>query len=180
MHRFNQNEECREIALRALRYSLNHQHEDGSWFYAEKESAHWIDSFHTSFNLQALKYFLEEGHGEEHRQAFEMGSKFYAENFFLADGTPKYYHDRTYPIDIHSPAQALVFFSALGEAQRGLTARILQWALTNMRSKKGFFYFQKHKCWTNKIPYMRWSQAWMFHALTTCEFNSSPQERMPC
>jgi len=32
------------------------------------------------------------------------------------DGTPKYYHDRIYPIDIHSPAQAICFFSREGKA----------------------------------------------------------------
>jgi len=172
LHRFSKNDEHKDIALKALSYSMIHQREDGSWFYAEKESAHWIDSFHTGFNLQALKYFLEEGHGEDHRQAFEAGTRFYAVNFFLADGTPKYYHDRTFPIDIHVPAQALVFFSSLGETPRELTAKILQWTSKNMLDKKGYFYFQKHKSFRNKIPYMRWSQAWMFHALTEYLLNN--------
>jgi hypothetical protein len=179
LHRFAKKDELKDTALKALKYSMAHQHEDGSWFYAEKESSHWIDSFHTGFNLQALKYFLDEGFGEGYRQAFESGTRFYADNFFLADGTPKYYHDRTYPLDIHSPAQALVFFSGLGETYRELTAKILQWTLDNMLDKKGRFYFQKYKNWTNKISYMRWSQAWMFHALTANTLNSKLQEMKP-
>lgn len=180
LYRFTKKDAHRDIALKALKYSMAHQHEDGSWFYAEKESAHWIDSFHTGFNLQALKYFLDQGEAGNYRQAFEKGARFYADNFFLADGTPKYYHDRTFPIDIHSSAQALVFFSAMGETYLELVDKILKWTITNMRAKKGFFYFQKHKSRTNKIPYMRWAQAWMFHALTAYEFNQSPQERIPC
>jgi hypothetical protein len=32
--------------------------------------------------------------------------------------------------------------------------------------KKGYFYYQKRKKISAKIPYMRWAQAWMFYALT--------------
>jgi hypothetical protein len=35
-----------------------------------------------------------------------------------------------------------------------------------MYSGKGFFYFRKGRFLMNRIPYMRWSQAWAFHALT--------------
>jgi len=34
-----------------------------------------------------------------------------------------------------------------------------------MQDIEGFFYYQKWKWYTNKIPYIRWSQAWMFYAL---------------
>jgi len=35
-----------------------------------------------------------------------------------------------------------------------------------MWSKKGYFYYQKHRFYTNKISYMRWSQAWMLLAIS--------------
>ena len=165
------NEELRETALSALAYSMRHQQADGSWFYAEKDMSHWIDSFHTGFNLQAIKYFFDLGFADEYRIQFEKGVHFYAENFFLADGTPKYYCDRVYPLDIHSPAQAVVFFSRLGSKYSELTDSVLRWMVDNMMDKKGFFYFQKTGYYTNKIPYMRWSQAWVFHALTEYYLN---------
>ena len=90
----------------------------------------------------------------------------YAHAFFLKDGTPKYYHNCVYPIDIHSPAEAIVFFSGEGNRFEALTERVLFWMLQNMLSPKGFFYFRKEKWFVNKIPYIRWSQAWVFHALT--------------
>jgi len=34
-----------------------------------------------------------------------------------------------------------------------------------MRSSEGYFYYQRHRFHTNRIPYMRWSQAWMMYAL---------------
>jgi hypothetical protein len=158
--------ELRNAALESLAYTMKHQHDDGSWYYAETAMQSWIDSFHTGFNLQAIRTFLKLGEGEGYRSAYEKGVHFYSENFFLADGTPKYYHDRVYPIDIHAPAQAIAFFSGEGQAYRELTDRVLGWTLEHMKDPKGYFYFRKGRNWTNKIPYMRWSQAWMFHALT--------------
>lgn len=166
LHTQTGNEEARDVALAALAYSIRHQRPDGSWFYAERDTSHWIDSFHTGFNLQAIRYFLDLGFAEEYREQFEKGVRFYAENFFMTDGTPKYYHDRIYPIDIHSPAQAVVFFSGMGKKYATLTEKILNWMIKNMQGKSGAFYFQKHRHYTNKIPYMRWNQAWAFHALT--------------
>jgi hypothetical protein len=40
------------------------------------------------------------------------------------------------------------------------------WAIDNMQDKEGYFYYQKKRWYKNKIDYMRWSQAWMFYALT--------------
>jgi len=31
--------------------------------------------------------------------------------------------------------------------------------------QRGYFYFQKTKWYTNKIPYLRWPNAWMYYAL---------------
>ncbi|MBI9016863.1 MAG: glycoside hydrolase family 127 protein [Phycisphaerae bacterium] len=155
-----------EAAQASLAYSMQHQREDGSWFYADTFSEKWIDSFHTGFNLQALRYFLNAGYAQQYQQAYQKGIDYYANNFFLADGTPKYYHNKTYPIDIHAPAQAIYFFSSMGPQYQELTDKILNWTLNNLYSEKGYFYFRKTKLYTNKIPYMRWTQAWVFHALT--------------
>jgi len=156
----------RNTALESLAYTMKYQREDGSWYYAETQMQSWIDSFHTGFNLEAVRRFLDAGEAQEYRVGFEKGVKFYAENFFLQDGTPKYYHNRVYPIDIHAPAEAIVFFSSEGEQYRELTDRIVKWTLANMYDPKGYFYFHKGRRFTNKISYMRWGQAWMFHALT--------------
>jgi hypothetical protein len=153
-------------ALASTRYSLRCQRAEGSWFYAETEVQDWIDSFHTGFSLQALRYILEAGLAPAYRAAYRRGVEFYANHFFLEDGTPKYYHDRTYPLDIHSPAQAIAFFAWEGAPYRALTDLIVRWMLEHLYSGKGFFYFRKGRCFTNRIPYMRWSQAWAFHALT--------------
>ena len=102
--------------------------------------------------------------------------RYYAENFFLEYGTPKYYHNRIDPIDIHAPSQAIAFFSGMGGDYQQLTEKVLRWMLNNMYSGQGWFYFQKHKSYTNKISYMRWSQAWVLHALTEYVFRHKNDE----
>ncbi len=143
---------------------MRHQRDDGSWFYADTSIQDWIDSFHTGFNLQAIRYILDAGLAPEHRAAYRKGVEYYAGNFFLDDGTPKYYHDRIYPIDIHSPAQAICCFSRESKEFQDITDRIVNWMLQNMYNGRGFFYFRKGKFLTNCIQYMRWSQAWALHA----------------
>ncbi len=174
LSRVANDQSLRDPASAALAYSLKHQHDDGSWYYAETEFQKWIDSFHTGFNLQALRYFLKAGY-EDHQDAYNRGRDYYAKHFFLADGTPKYYHDRTYPIDIHAPTQAIAFFSGEGNKYQALTDRVLGWMMANMWDDRGFFYFRKTPRCTNRIPYMRWSQAWAFHALTEYALQNSLQ-----
>jgi len=162
-------EVLRDAALSALAYSMRHQREDGSWYYSEKVGSHWIDSFHTGFNLEAIRRFIRAGEGGEWLAQYELGRAYYRDTFFLFDGTPKYYHDRVFPIDIHSPAEAVAFFSEEGDDFGTLADRVLDWMLNNMRDKQGYFYFRKSRFFTNRIPYMRWGQAWAFRALTTWE-----------
>ena len=167
LYELTKEEYLREIAFCSLEYSMRYQHEDGSWYYAETDFQKWVDSFHTGFNLQAIKYFLDLDYAEKYRDAYEKGVEFYAENFFLEDGTPKYYHDRIYPIDIHSPAQAIVFFSIYNKSHRNLLEKVLRYMMNTFYNPQGYFYFRKTARCINKIPYIRWGQAWAFHGLTS-------------
>jgi len=166
-----------EAASASVAYSMNRQREDGSWYYANTSAQKWIDSFHTGFILQALRYCLWSGVALEQERAYQRGVRYYADHFFLENGMPKYYHDRLYPIDIHSPAQAVAFFSREGERYRDLADAIVTWMLDNMYGGEGFFYYRQGRWRTNRIPYMRWSQAWALHALT--EYLCSQSERNP-
>lgn len=162
-----------DAALASLDYSIKHQMQDGSWYYADTPQQKWIDSFHTGYNLQALRYFITNGYAEDYQPFYEKGVEYYARNFFLEDGTPKYYNNSVFPIDIHAPAQAIVFFSSMKNNYKSLSNKVLKWVLENMYSEKGYFYFQKRKYYINRIPYMRWSQAWALHALTQYLFENS-------
>ena len=80
---------------------------------------------------------------------------------------PKYYHNKTYPIDIHCPAQIIVTASKLNvfQSHKELLEKTLLWTVNNMQDKKGYFYYQIKKGMSSKISYMRWSNAFMFNAM---------------
>lgn len=73
-----------------------------------------------------------------------------------------------YPIDIHYPGQLFVTLSKLNEFENNkvLADKVINQTLQNMQSPKGFFYYQLKKVISSKISYMRWSNAFMFNAIT--------------
>ena len=173
LYKFTADKVLRQTALGSLGYCIKHQREDGAWKFAETDRQQWVDSFHTGFILESIRHFLNLGEVLEFQENYRGGVSYYAKNFFLEDGTPKYYHDKIYPIDIHSPAEAVYFFSGEGEKYQYLTENIMKWMINNLWSKNGYFYFRKTSYLTNKISYMRWAQAWGVRALSEYYFNNS-------
>ena len=163
-------EEFLRPALDAARYSVRRQHDDGAWDYGEAPSQRWIDNFHTGYNLTALSRIGAYGETKEFEPAVRRGLRYYRDHFFRSDGAPRYYHDATYPIDIHSAAQSIITLVNLDDPGRGnldLAESVLRWTLANMWDARGYFYFQKRPAFTMRVPFMRWSQAWMLLALAT-------------
>jgi len=93
------------VARSAIEYSCSRQLPDGSWWYAEEPKYHWIDNFHTGYNLSSLDFYLTASGDEEFRPNLDKGLTFYKTHFFEDTGRPKYYHTRTYPVDIQCIAQ---------------------------------------------------------------------------
>jgi len=169
LNTYRPSEDFRSAALAATRYALKRQRSDGSWPYGEGAKQQWVDSFHSGFNLMALERIRQCLDPAECEPAIRKGYTFYLDHFFESDGRAKYFHNRTYPIDAHSIAQALVTLTGLaGYDPRSLPLAdsVCDWALRNMRAPEGWFYYQKWPWWTNRINYMRWSQAWMLLGLT--------------
>lgn len=177
VYRQTQENDLRELALQSAEYVIHYQRADGSWRYAETDIQDWVDSFHTGFVLESLSRVAEHTDAPNLQESIRKGYRYFLDNFFLDDGTPKYYDREIYPIDIHSAAQAIVTIIRLHDLDSRSTpvlGRVTEWTLQNMQSPHGFFYFQKHRHYTNTIPYIRWSQAWMYYALTIHkEFHTS-------
>ena len=88
-------------ALKAARHSAARQHHDGSWDYGEWPKQRWVDNFHTGYNLCALRTIGRYAGTSEFESHVRRGFEFYRKHFFTDDNAPKYFHNRTYPIDIH-------------------------------------------------------------------------------
>lgn len=161
--------EYRELARRVMKYLADEQHADGSWSYGAEPRQQWVDNFHTGYNLFALREYEHLTADRSFHDILQRGYNFYSRTMFTQGGGPKYFSAGIYPFDIHSCAEALIIFSDFSdmfEGARKQAKTVLQWTIKNMLSEHGSFYYQKHRTWTNRQAYMRWGQAWMFHALT--------------
>jgi N-acetyl-beta-hexosaminidase len=73
---------------------------------------------------------------------------------------------------IHNQAQGIISFTQAGEFYNDrsliqMADRIADWTIAQMQDREGYFYCTKGLLITNKIPYIRWGQAWMYLALAT-------------
>jgi hypothetical protein len=157
-------------AFRVARYSAAMQRPDGSWWYGEAPTQHWIDNFHTGYNLAALRAIDRYAETDEFESGLRKGFEFYRNNFFRKDGAAKYFHNNAYPLDIHAVAQSII--TLLDFQDLDLTAveqaqDVYNWAMKNMWDEQGYFYYRVLRLLTIRTPYMRWSEAWMVLALAT-------------
>ena len=160
-----------DAALRVARYSASRQREDGSWYYGEEPTQQWIDNFHTGYNLCALHTIGRDAATDEFDVHVRRGLAFYLSHFIRDDGAPRYFHDRTYPIDIHAAAQTIITLLQLKELNPDglrLAHDVLRWTMAHMWDERGFFYYRVLHLWTIRTSYMRWSQAWMLLAMDEC------------
>jgi len=162
-----------EKSKKAMAYSLAALNEDYSWLYGELPHHKFIDNFHTGYNLVALKDWIDFTGEKNWEKELKNAYGYFLNTFWLENGCPKYYHNSLYPIDIHCSAQGIVTCLKLrdyDDQSIPMAKKIAQWAIENMQDKTGYFYYQKTRWYTNRTPYIRWSQAWMFYAL--CFLNS--------
>ena len=174
--KLSEEESLCDWAMRAARYVIRRQRKDGSWAYGGTNYQSWADNFHTAFVLMSLSRVRESVPGalatgspsQDLETAIKRGYDFWRERFFLSNGWPKYYPKRLYPADAHSAGAAIV---ALTELQwfdpdaLEFAEKIAHWAIENLKDRRGFFYYQRRRFHTVRIPYMRWSEAWMAYGL---------------
>ncbi len=158
-----------EPALKVAGYSVAQQHDDGGWDYGEAPTQKWIDNFHTGFNLGALRMISHSLGTTEFEPSIRRGFEFYRTHFFREDGAVRYFHDRTYPIDTHCVAQSIITLLELKDLAPDnvqLARTVFQWAMDHMWDDQGFFYYRILRVCKIRTSYMRWTQAWMFLALS--------------
>lgn len=168
VYSFTGNQQLKEEAKKSIEFCVKRQNDDGSWFYGMDNNQKWIDGFHTAYNLEALYDYSKYTKDNTYQLNYEKGFKYYVDNFFIEEGIPKFYNNNLWPIDVHLTAAAVSFLAKTGlfEQYSDFVCRVLNWTIVNMQDKSGYFYYQKKQFYTIKIPYMRWSLAWMFYALS--------------
>lgn len=144
--RFNGNKNLKKVAKEAMEYSCSRQLQNGAWYYGEKENTRWIDNFHTGYNLDSLKCYIESTGDKTYEKQLKRGFNFYKKTFFESDGRPRYYDKRVYPVDIQCASQAidtLAEFSDYDDKAIVLGRKVAKWTIENMQDEKGFFYYRQ-------------------------------------
>lgn len=177
-----QNSEYLQLAREAALYSCSRQNPDGAWYYGEAPKYHWIDNFHTGYNLDSLKRYRDSSGDHAFDEHIRRGLDYLKANFFEPSGRPKYYHNQAYPIDIQCAAQAidtLSFFADEDPETLGLAQSVAQWTITHMQGRDGHFYYRDLGWAVNKTPMLHWGQGTMFKALShlLSKLESKPEPR---
>ncbi len=153
----------KEEARATVRFVIRHQRESGAWPYAVGDARRWTDNFHTGYVLDCLDEYMRLSGDREFEPSLARGWHYYRDHFFEEAQIPRYYDNSTYPVDSTAAAQSILTLCRFGEADTAL--RVGMWMIRHMQDPAGFFYYQKHRFYVNRISYMRWSNAWMFAAL---------------
>jgi rhamnogalacturonyl hydrolase YesR len=170
-------EKLLNYSLKAFDFSLSHQNNDGSFAYSINQVTYktrdQID-FHQGFILDSIIDFIKYS-GEKNKkyeQSLLKGSQFYIHQQFENCGRSKWRLPLHFPVDIHHQAQGIITLSKLynlfkEDKYLNFAKKIAKWTIKNMQDGTGYFYYQKWPFLTNKVPYMRWSQAWMMLSLAS-------------
>lgn len=160
----------RERGLRYLRYVMNSQNEDGSWFYATDGVRQFIDHFHTCFVLKALAKVESLQADKQLTSAIERGIQYYVRNLFDKAGLPKPFARKprltVYRRELYDFAECINLtlllkgrFSELDALLPGVL-RMSEW-----QKEDGSFRTRKLLLGWDEVPMHRWAQSQMFRSL---------------
>lgn len=163
-----------EFATKALRFVMEGQNPDGSWYYTDPRGDTpldtTIDSRHTGFILEHLariKPLLPTEHEllPVLEESLRKGTAYYLTEM-MEGCIPRWEPHATYPVDIKDVAQAIITLAVLGQTEHA--RECLQFAYRHFFDSTDAFWFKLHKDGiVNKTVFIRWSQAWMFKAIGT-------------
>ncbi len=173
INKYFPSDELKNKIKKSVNFSIKDINKNNSWPYGIKPFHRWIDNFHTAFNIESLIDIQNNIEDIDLHDITKKVIEYYLENLFTQDGIPKYYHNKLFPIDIHVIAETLIVLDKIKMSQILKCQKKLNIVETKtlelvkiFQSKKGYFYFRKNKYFWNRIPYIRWAQAWMFFALS--------------
>jgi len=169
----SQQSEVRQKVLKATYFSVGDIQADGSWPYGTKPFHRWVDNFHTAFNIESLVIISKMLETDELMPVLRKVLDYYLTHLFTEEGLPKYYNNKLFPIDVHVLAEVMVLFQLLRKSNMAWLPDLMKKIERTMldlverfQDPKGYFYYQRTSRGWNRIPYIRWGQAWMFYALS--------------
>ena len=168
------NVKLKSMAIDAVNFVLSKQKPDGKWNYSsnlQQTSEQSQIDFHQGYVLESI-FEIKSVLNIKNiawEKALTKGLEFYIEKQFHSSGRSYWRIPKKYPVEIHNQSQGMITLLKLKDYHTEALnfAKIIgQWTINNMQAKDGHFYYQKFRFHVHKISYMRWSNAWMFLALT--------------
>lgn len=169
----SKNEDYKNKAIKAVDFVIDKQHSDGRWNYSldikTMKEDNQID-FHQGYILESINEIKNVLNlkDEEWDHSLKNGLRFYIKEQFHSSGRSYWRLPKKYPVEIHNQSQGIITLFRLQNYNPDASifaGKIADWTVNNMQAIDGHFYYQNFNTHKNKIPYMRWSQAWMFLAL---------------
>jgi len=171
-----------DLGFRMLNWVADGQQTDGSWEYFSKGSGGGvssIDHFHTAMTLHGLLDGLQVMEERKWQSAVNLGLEFYLSRMFDKNGRPKYFHSKTFPIDIMSSAEGILLLSkvkqdqllwinsSLRQAALEKLDGLVLWSCSNLQTGKGDFYYRIYPLGKLSLGSIRWGQGAMLKALAS-------------
>ncbi len=163
------NAEYLHLAKDAMKYSCTRQLPNGAWYYGEDPKYHWIDNFHTGYNLDSLRMYMGSTGDRSYEDNLRRAFRFFVDNFIEESGRPKYYHNRAYPVDsqcISQTIETLANFADYDGSALELGQKVAKWTIDNMQDREGYFYYRQYPLMKARTPMLHWAQATTYKALT--------------
>lgn len=178
------NIKIKELASKLIDTVLQKQQEDGKWYYGYNHDFTLLKNidFHQGFVSDALlgisKY--SDYRNDDVLNAYYHGIEFMHKEQISDDGRFKWRLPKEYPVDIHNQAQGIISLSRRGKCDyQSKLNNLLGYTVEKLfDEKRGYFYYQKNRLYTIKIPFVRWGEGWMFFALS--EYLKNDKEKMTC
>ena len=182
--RYTKNRSLYDLAKFAYQWSISRINPDGSWYYrfAPRGARNWIDNFHTAYNIDCFAVGHEiAGDDIVPFEILKRSYDFWVQNFFLPDGRPRYYHDKTFPLNIQCASQAIESFAKLSVKDfpqaLQMAEKVLEWTLPNMQKPNGAFLYKINRLWKNNLESIHWGESTMLAALGAYLFYSSHEAK---
>ena len=158
------NKNLLDLARVGAEFVVDHQREDGSWWYSLGRTGGWVDNYHTGYILDCLHEYQRISGDNSFFKQLQKGYDYYINNFIAEDGAPKFYNNEPYPIDCTAASQFILTTVRFGDI--ALSNGVANCMIQYMQKDNGSFRFRKFKHYTISTSFMRWSDAWMFVALS--------------
>ncbi len=151
-----------DVAARSAGFVVAHQRPSGAWPYSLSDPR--CDHFHTGYILECLQAYGALAHDESVAAAVARGWAYYRTRLFTSEMLPKYYDSRAEPLDATACAQAIITLCAFGDV--AAAGRVVQHTLERLLRPDGSFAYQERAGRTVATPFLRWSTAWLYAALS--------------